>query len=176
MGVRRNNFLHTLFVVLCGIFILFTSCAPLPPSYTPAPFMLESELSTLNQFQLFTRVRWATGECLRTADSYTQLKALRTAKAVLDDCDRVRQSDELKRLTAFVADLHPEWPKNLRSALKAGLPFAIGMTDSQMRALMGEPDKINTSVFPRRVSQQWVYRGSYFYFDDGTLTSYQLNQ
>ena len=49
----------------------------------------------------------------------------------------------------------------------------IGMTAEQCRAAWGRPNDINRSVGLYGVHEQWCYDGSYLYFDDGILTSYQ---
>lgn len=49
----------------------------------------------------------------------------------------------------------------------------IGMTDEQCRAAWGRPRDINRSVGSYGVHEQWCYNGSYLYFEDGILTSFQ---
>jgi hypothetical protein len=55
----------------------------------------------------------------------------------------------------------------------------IGMTDSEVIQLLGKPDDVNRTVGSWGVSEQWVYRfgssygGSYLYFENGILTSWQ---
>lgn len=49
----------------------------------------------------------------------------------------------------------------------------IGMTAEQCRAAWGRPQDINRTVGSYGVHEQWCYNGSYLYFEDGILTSYQ---
>lgn len=49
----------------------------------------------------------------------------------------------------------------------------IGMTDEQCREAWGSPRDINRSVGSYGVHEQWCYNGSYLYFENGVLTSYQ---
>jgi len=47
------------------------------------------------------------------------------------------------------------------------------MTAEQARTAWGAPEDINRTTTPFGTSEQWCYDGSYLYFDDGILTSYQ---
>ena len=49
----------------------------------------------------------------------------------------------------------------------------MGMTREQARAAWGRPRDINRSVGSYGVHEQWCYNGSYLYFEDGILTSWQ---
>ena len=51
----------------------------------------------------------------------------------------------------------------------------LGMTDEMARLSKGSPDKINRSVGPWGVHEQWVYdfEDMYLYFENGILTSWQ---
>ena len=49
----------------------------------------------------------------------------------------------------------------------------LGMTAEQCRAAWGRPRDINRSVGSYGVHEQWCYNGSYLYFQDGVLTSWQ---
>lgn len=49
----------------------------------------------------------------------------------------------------------------------------MGMTREQARAAWGRPRDINRTVGSYGVHEQWCYDGSYLYFEDGILTSWQ---
>ncbi len=51
----------------------------------------------------------------------------------------------------------------------------LGMTKANVLKSWGKPSDINRSVSNYGVSEQWVYGsyGTYLYFDDGILTSFQ---
>jgi len=51
----------------------------------------------------------------------------------------------------------------------------IGMTKGEVADLIGTPDENNRHVSATTVREQWVYRlwGSYFYFENNRLTSWQ---
>lgn len=51
--------------------------------------------------------------------------------------------------------------------------FAIGMTKEMVIASIGEPDSVNRTVTRYGVSEQWVYRHMYLYFDGDKLRSFQ---
>lgn len=47
------------------------------------------------------------------------------------------------------------------------------MTREQVRFSWGEPDDINRTVIPGRVSEQWVYGSQYVYFTNGAVSAWQ---
>lgn len=53
----------------------------------------------------------------------------------------------------------------------------LGMTANMLKEVMGNPDKVNRTVFSFGVHEQWVYLGSgndeYYYFENGILKSWQ---
>jgi hypothetical protein len=50
----------------------------------------------------------------------------------------------------------------------------IGASPEMARLAWGDPKKVNRTITPGRISEQWVYGlSSYLYFDDGKLTSIQ---
>ena len=61
--------------------------------------------------------------------------------------------------------------------------IVIGLTDSDVLFICGDPTTINKTVGPWGVDEQWVYSSineyagtchdHYYYFDNGILTSYQ---
>ena len=48
-----------------------------------------------------------------------------------------------------------------------------GMSETALQCLEGEPDTVNRSNGIYGSHAQWVYDYSYYYFDDGKLTSWQ---
>lgn len=72
---------------------------------------------------------------------------------------------------------HPDLSQKTKNAILQSEVF-IGMTDDQVKASIGEPDKVNRTVYEFGVHEQWVYRDrilsdKYYYFEDGKLTSWQ---
>jgi len=50
----------------------------------------------------------------------------------------------------------------------------IGMTaDEVKQSSWGRPESVNRTITARGTHEQWVYGGSYLYFDDGVLTAIQ---
>jgi len=67
---------------------------------------------------------------------------------------------------------HPEWSiKNCQRI--ADQIIWLGMTSEQARLSWGRPTRINRTVGPWGVHEQWVYGTDYLYFEDGILTSWQ---
>lgn len=66
------------------------------------------------------------------------------------------------------------WSKKVEQAVLNGKIF-IGMTKQQVIESWGKPDDINRTVGRWGVHEQWVYGnyGTYLYFEDGILTSWQ---
>jgi hypothetical protein len=52
----------------------------------------------------------------------------------------------------------------------------IGMSKNMARVSAGKPQRINKSVGSWGVSEQWVYYDMYLYFDNGKLSSYQIEE
>lgn len=74
-------------------------------------------------------------------------------------------------------EAHPDLMPAFRRAIAHGdvLP---GMTESDVRASIGEPDEISSTETSRGTDEQWDYKtGSpgkeHLSFEDGTLTSWQ---
>lgn len=51
-----------------------------------------------------------------------------------------------------------------------------GLTEAQMIASWGRPEKVNSTVVGQTETQQWVYGDNYVYVEDGVVTSYQTSQ
>lgn len=60
---------------------------------------------------------------------------------------------------AILSDRYPRW--------------CLGMSPDDLRAAVGDPDKINRHVSTYGTTEQWVHRGYYFYFENAVLTSWQ---
>ena len=67
---------------------------------------------------------------------------------------------------------HPDWDHDTCQVI-AARKVRIGMTAEQAKASWGTPDDVNRTTTVNGVSEQWVYDGSYLYFDEGILTSIQ---
>jgi hypothetical protein len=60
-------------------------------------------------------------------------------------------------------------------ACYANIPkLRIGMSDTEVVALICKPDHINTTVTPTYRREQWVYSGDFLYFEDGRLVALQF--
>jgi hypothetical protein len=70
---------------------------------------------------------------------------------------------------------HPDWSTDVCYTI-AQRKAQIGMTKDQVLAAWGKPRDINRTVNPFGTSEQWCYGdigGTYLYFDDGVMTSFQ---
>lgn len=52
----------------------------------------------------------------------------------------------------------------------------IGMTTEMASASIGEPEKVNTSVYSWGKHEQWIYESMYLYFENSILKSYHTKQ
>lgn len=72
---------------------------------------------------------------------------------------------------------HPEWPEDIKTTVLEG-NIKIGMTEEQVLASWGKPDRVNRSVGIWGVHEQWIYEVSYYnqiyvYVENGKLSSWQ---
>ncbi|MGD1017709.1 MAG: hypothetical protein ABSA12_00170 [Verrucomicrobiia bacterium] len=88
---------------------------------------------------------------------------------------QLKKEETARRLEYLEA--HPDLSPAVKKAIAHGdvLP---GMTESDVRASIGEPDQIGSTEMEHGTHEQWYYKtGSpgkeYLYFDGGTLTSWQ---
>jgi len=86
------------------------------------------------------------------------------------------QLDEARRRLGYI-EANPDLSSAVKKAIAYGdvLP---GMTESDVRASIGEPDQIGSTETDHGTREQWYYKtGSpgkeQLYFDDGTLTIWQ---
>jgi hypothetical protein len=109
-------------------------------------------------------------------------KALAAAKARSDRWDAAQA--HCKTITKHNVRRHdveclwldcPDNSDELLRTLSNG-NLAVGMDECLVRASLGKPDDVNTTVTARGQQEQWVYRAShsiYVYFDEGHVTSWQ---
>lgn len=74
-------------------------------------------------------------------------------------------------------EAHPDLSPAVKKAIYHG-EVVPGMTESDVRASIGEPDQIGTTDTDHGSREQWDYKtGSpgkeHLFFDDGTLTNWQ---
>lgn len=84
--------------------------------------------------------------------------------------------DEARRRLEYIA-AHPDLVPAVKKAIAHGdvLP---GMTESDVRASIGEPDQIGTTDTDHGSREQWLYKAGspgkeHLFFDDGTLTRWE---
>jgi hypothetical protein len=77
-----------------------------------------------------------------------------------------------KEASRIAAIKSKKWPAKIEQAA-IEQSVILGMTSDQVLLALGKPEKINRTVYPRGVHEQWVYPGGYLYLDNGTVTSYQ---
>jgi hypothetical protein len=64
-------------------------------------------------------------------------------------------------------------PKDMQTLIRKN-KIQLGMNKEQVTLSWGRPEKINESVGRWGVHEQWVYgSGTYLYFENGVLTSWQ---
>lgn len=142
------------------------------------PPLTAETVSTMTGDTLTTRMKWDSTGCLRASQSALKLNNLLHAKSLIDECQGIASSNEMKLLGTKIAAEHPDWPGQLRQNLQRGMPFGIGMSKEQALLLMGKPDDNNVSLTKSGSYEQWVYRISnariYLYFDDGRVSTIQF--
>lgn len=89
---------------------------------------------------------------------------------------------EMARRRKMAVNNHSEWREEIKKAVLGG-EVLIGMTEEQVIACWGKPDKINTTVTSFVKHEQWIYGYRdingywipkyYLYFENGILTSFQ---
>lgn len=65
-----------------------------------------------------------------------------------------------------------KYGKTTYERLKKGL-FWLGMTKDMAIISLGIPQEINRTIGSWGIHEQWVYKDSYYYFENGKMTSYQ---
>ena len=76
-----------------------------------------------------------------------------------------------KRRWRFVED-NPNIPTKFKKAIKEG-KLMLGMSKAMAVAIWGRPNDINRTVGSWGVHEQWIYGGTYIYFKNDVLTSWQ---
>jgi hypothetical protein len=86
------------------------------------------------------------------------------------------QMDEARRRLGYI-EAHPDLLPVVKKAIYHG-DVVPGMTETDVRASLGEPDEIGSTETSHGTREQWYYKtGSpdkeRLYFDDGTLTNWR---
>jgi hypothetical protein len=82
---------------------------------------------------------------------------------------RAAAAAEERRVTTIRSK---KWPAKIEQAAIAK-EILLGINEAQVTMSWGKPERINRTVTPSGVSQQWVYGSTYLYFERGVLVSYQ---
>jgi hypothetical protein len=103
--------------------------------------------------------------------------ALRDAadqRDLIGTIERKRKRDERDRqeMRGKFVQTHPELAQKFKDAVIAGT-IVLGMPADATKAAWGEPSQINRTVNNFGVHEQWIYRNTYVYFEDGILSSWQ---
>lgn len=83
--------------------------------------------------------------------------------------------EELVEIKKIFFKRYPQWSKKDKEDILVGT-VRMGFTKEQFLLAREEPDDINKTVGSWGVHEQWVYKGrndKYFYFENGTLKSWQ---
>lgn len=82
-----------------------------------------------------------------------------------------RKTDAYNKRKAYVQQ-HKNLPEKIRKAILEE-KIMLGMSADDVKTSWGDPKNINRSVGSWGVHEQWVYSGTYVYFENGKLTSWQ---
>lgn len=75
-----------------------------------------------------------------------------------------------KRLEEYV-QAHPEYATQILAR-----QIALGMSQEDVIAAWGKPDRVNTTVTALGKHEQWIYGDTYVYVSDGRVTSWQTTR
>ncbi len=86
------------------------------------------------------------------------------------------QLDETRRRLEYI-EANPDFSPVVKKAIAHG-DVVRGMTESDVRASIGEPDQIDSTETDHGTHEQWLYKtGSpgkeHLFFDDGTLNGWR---
>ena len=70
---------------------------------------------------------------------------------------------------------HPGWGDSDLLRVACGSLW-IGMTQAQLTESWAAPERVNRTVYPGGVHEQWIYGDTYVYVEDGVVTSYQTSR
>jgi hypothetical protein len=90
--------------------------------------------------------------------------------------EQQQKKDDTTRRVQYLVD-HPDLSPEIKKAIVHGDVLA-GMTESDVRASIGEPDEISSTEVAHGTDEQWYYKtgplaNEHLYFDGGTLTTWQ---
>ena len=91
-----------------------------------------------------------------------------TDKTVSLECKDFRArvaKEDARRMATYKA-------VNAHKVPKRGVSIGMSMQEA-LASSWGKPRKVNRTITATRIREQWVYSGSYLYFEDGVLTSIQ---
>lgn len=106
------------------------------------------------------------GETLYIRTSYVYQDIILT---VIPEYERRLPENNYERIAAIKKK---KWPQNIKKVVLQK-KIQRGMNTEQVRFSWGDPDDINEFVNRFGKQEQWVYGGSYLYFDNGILSSWQ---
>jgi hypothetical protein len=99
-------------------------------------------------------------------------EAERQRKAEAEEAERQRKAEEQRRREIAAKS----WPDQIKKAV-VERKIRIGMTNEQVTAAWGRPEKVNETIRATGRDEQWIYSGStYLYFSNGTLTTIQRSR
>jgi hypothetical protein len=84
-----------------------------------------------------------------------------------------KKVDEASRAAAIEAYIASHKLSSKRQADLRQRTIRLGTTSDELLLINGPPDKVNRSVGRWGVHEQWIYGDSYFYIENGTVTSWQ---
>lgn len=111
------------------------------------------------------------------ADAFISVEEVAAAR----EAERVRarraEEQRLQRVRREARIRMQEWGWSESDiALIEAKKIRIGMTPEMVRMAWGNPRSVNETINAMGKHEQWVYRSSYVYFDDGVVTSIQTSR
>ena len=134
---------------------------------------LFAKLDTVGHFSISSRVQADSAAARWLAAARTE-GARRRARVRLDTILAKECSPPRRRIEQLL-QTHADWSDDHIADVACRLIW-VGMSEEQLRASWGRPERINRSVYPSGVHAQWVYGDDYVYVESGVVTSYQTSR
>jgi hypothetical protein len=137
----------------------------------------EGKVKVIEQSTKYYRIKYKnyTGWALKSKlikDADFQAAKLAQKKAMVK-ANTDRQKAQNNAINKRRADLTKKYGSQEIAEKIMAKKIWLGMTSAMALESWGKPSDINRSVGSWGVHEQWVYRDTYLYFEDGVLTSWQ---
>lgn len=171
-------------VVLIGLYSLAPSPAPqqakaIAAATAAAPPKIFESMAQICADSMPSRFEEAT-QALRSGQPKSAFDALDICRDHLTPAAQVLYQKSMADIPKFEAAqqkkaaVEAKKQESIQRAAKRKEGVSVGMSaQDALDSSWGKPRKINRTIHADFVQEQWVYGGSYLYFENGVLTSIQ---